>query len=264
MKLTGGLQRINAWLDRHIGKPMVGSLLLHTLFFIVLLIGWSRPEVRKVLAPTIEVTLVQLSQPVPIPQPQQQQTVNLGRSAAPDKAIALNKHPKKNKVQKQQEADTLNEYERRKARERIRAEQAQQLKMIEQTRLEQEKAAARREQQRQDALAAEVAQQQLESDMLEKAKYTALIRDRVSYQWNRPPSAVNGMVAEVLLKLSPTGEVIDVLLTKTSNNDAFDRSVMRATQQAGPFEDLKFLEKRLFDQSFRSITLQFRPEDLVR
>ena len=143
--------------------------------------------------------------------------------------------------------------------ERLQEEQERR-ERLEQQRQEQEaleQAAALEQQEQQDA-------QQLVSDQLEQAKYATLIRSLTSQYWNRPPSARNNMMAEIRISLSPMGDVLGITMVKSSGNDEFDRSVIQAIRRAAPFSELKNLERRIFDQYFRSITFRFRPEDLVR
>ena len=94
------------------------------------------------------------------------------------------------------------------------------------------------------------------------ASYIALIARTVEDNWSRPPSARNGMEAELQLQLSPTGEVVSVTLARGSGNGAFDRSAVNAVQKAGQFPELQQLEPRLFEQNFRRLRLKFKPEDL--
>ena len=92
--------------------------------------------------------------------------------------------------------------------------------------------------------------------------YIALITDAIQNNWNRPPSARNGMEAELALQLMPTGEVLNVSVIKSSGNSAFDRSAENAVRRAGQFPELKNLPNKLFEQYFRKLRLKFRPEDL--
>jgi len=84
-------------------------------------------------------------------------------------------------------------------------------------------------------------------------------RDIVSL-WSRPPSARNGMEAVLRVNLVPTGEVVDVVVARSSGNDAFDRSALTAVERAERFQVPS--ESLLFEKNFRSFTVLFRPEDL--
>lgn len=108
-----------------------------------------------------------------------------------------------------------------------------------------------------------------EDELLEEASdfevaqtYVALIARTVEDNWSRPPSARNGMEAELLLQLIPTGEVVNVTLSRSSGNGAFDRSAINAVQKAERFPELQNVPSRIFEQNFRRLRLLFKPEDL--
>ena len=94
------------------------------------------------------------------------------------------------------------------------------------------------------------------------ASYAALIQQSVVSYWSRPPSARNGMEVLLALQLIPTGEVVSVIVVKSSGNTAFDRSAINAVQKAEQFPELKNLPPREFEKTFRRFRLLFRPEDL--
>lgn len=92
------------------------------------------------------------------------------------------------------------------------------------------------------------------------AGYVAAIAARIERNWSRPPSARNGMQAELLISLVPTGELVNVVIVRSSGNDAFDRSAERAVRMAAPFEVPE--DPLLFERDFRQLRLLFHPEDL--
>ena len=85
---------------------------------------------------------------------------------------------------------------------------------------------------------------------------------KVVENWSRPPSARKGMEAELVVELIPTGEVVSVTLLKSSGSARFDESAERAVRKARRFDVPQDLG--LFEARFRSFTLLFRPEDLLR
>ncbi len=122
---------------------------------------------------------------------------------------------------------------------------------------------------------AALAQQELalvmdaEDELLEQARdedvaqsYIALISRAVQNNWSRPPSARNGMEAELIIQLIPTGEVVSVRVARSSGLLAFDRSAVNAVQKAQRFPELQQLPSRIFEGSFRQFRLLFKPEDL--
>ena len=92
------------------------------------------------------------------------------------------------------------------------------------------------------------------------ASYVGAIVSRIERNWSRPPSARNGMQAELLIGLVPTGELVTVEVGASSGNAAFDRSALLAVRDAAPFDVPD--DPALFERSFRRLRILFRPEDL--
>lgn len=146
---------------------------------------------------------------------------------------------------------TLAEEERKKQEaEKRREEQAQR---------ERESRQQREREDAQDAAAAEAASSEFE--LIQSA--TGLIQQLVTENWSRPPSARNGMRAIIQIKMLPTGELVDVIITQSSGDPAFDRSAENAVYRAAPFAELTALPIRVFNQNFRTLSLIFQPEDLL-
>lgn len=127
--------------------------------------------------------------------------------------------------------------------------------------------AARQEQVRQeqavqaqrDAAATEVARTESERVMA----YSAVIHDLVQQNWSRPPSARNGMVAVLRIRMVPTGDVLEVEVVQSSGDFAFDRAAESAVLRVGRFSELQGMDTRMFDRNFRTVFLTFRPQDLL-
>lgn len=92
------------------------------------------------------------------------------------------------------------------------------------------------------------------------ASYVGRIVAAIERNWSRPPSARNGMQAELTIGLVPTGEVVSVDVTRSSGNAAFDRSAEVAVRNAAPFEVPD--DSALFEARFRRLHILFNPEDL--
>ena len=71
------------------------------------------------------------------------------------------------------------------------------------------------------------------------------------------------MRAIIQIKMLPTGELLDVAITQSSGDPAFDRSAENAVYRAAPFSELTALPIRVFTQNFRTLSLIFQPEDLL-
>jgi len=132
-------------------------------------------------------------------------------------------------------------------------------------RREQERLAQQQAEREAATRAAQEAQaNQIASENLLVAEYAGIIKRVISQNWQIPPSARNGMMTEVRLQLVPTGEVVAVNIIQSSGNDVFDRSVLQAVERADRFSELQDLDNAVFERNFRTFTLVFRPEDLLR
>lgn len=143
------------------------------------------------------------------------------------------------------------ENELRQQREREEAERAERQRREEANRRQQQSAA--------EAAAAEAARNEFE--LVQSA--TGLIQQIVQENWSRPPSARNGMRAILQIRMLPTGELVDVTITQSSGDPAFDRSAETAVYRAAPFSELQSLPINVFNANFRSLSLIFEPQDLL-
>ena len=161
-----------------------------------------------------------------------------------------------------EELERLRERAEREEQERLEAEsqrRRQQEIAAEQERSRQQEAQRRRQQELAEASAAEAARTEFE--LVQSA--TALIQQAVQETWSRPPSARNGMRAVLQIRMLPTGEVLDAVITQSSGDPAFDRSAENALYRAAPFRELQSLPINVFNANFRSLSLIFEPEDLL-
>ena len=96
---------------------------------------------------------------------------------------------------------------------------------------------------------------------LEKVMYfSSIIRDQIMSNWREPKSSKVGLKTEFIISLVPTGEVIDVSLTKSSGDKAFDQSALLAINKVNRFYDLE-MPRKLFDENFRKFTVVFSPKE---
>jgi len=144
-------------------------------------------------------------------------------------------------------------------RDREQAEARQAKQREEQAQRDREAQQRKEREEAQNAAAAEAASSEFE--LVQSA--TGLIQQLVTDNWSRPPSARNGMRAVIQIKMLPTGELVDVRITQSSGDPAFDRSAENAVYRAAPFAELTALPIRVFNQNFRTLSLIFQPEDLL-
>lgn len=87
-------------------------------------------------------------------------------------------------------------------------------------------------------------------------KYMDGIRTRVRRFVLVPPSLQGNPEAEATVTLLPGGEVLDVRISKSSGNAAYDAAIESAIRKAQPFS---VPAGALFQQNFRRFTMIFRP-----
>lgn len=179
------------------------------------------------------------------------------KADAAKKAKADKERKAKETAKKKAEAEKAKKLAAEKKRKEAEAKAAAEKKR------QQEQARQQRERELVDALAREEqARQNAELDKKAKASAESIIRQAVSSNWRRPPTARNGMQVSIRIHLIPTGEVVDVVLVKPSSDDAFNRSAVNAVWKAERFPELQQIDPVVFDRNLRTITLTFRPEDL--
>lgn len=173
---------------------------------------------------------------------------------------AAKKREEQRIAQQRADAQTLAKREKAQAeRDREQAEARQAKQREEQAQRDREAQQRREREEAQNAAAAEAASSEFE--LVQSA--TGLIQQLVTDNWSRPPSARNGMRAVIQIKMLPTGELVDVRITQSSGDPAFDRSAENAVYRAAPFAELTALPIRVFNQNFRTLSLIFQPEDLL-
>ena len=144
-------------------------------------------------------------------------------------------------------------------RERQEREDREKRNLAASEEIRQQREAERRREDAEKSAAADAARTEFE--LVQSA--TAIIQQAVQQVWNRPPSARNGMRAVLQIQMLPTGELLDVRITQTSGDPAFDRASENAVYSAAPFTELRDLPISIFNANFRTLSLIFQPEDLL-
>jgi len=161
--------------------------------------------------------------------------------------IAEQKAMEKNRKQEQ---DRIKELEEKRKQEEERLQK-----------MEQQKEQQKREAELRNKVQAEQERMALESDKQKQSminQYRAMIEAKVRQNWIVPASATEGMSCEVHVRLIPSGDVIQVQLTKSSGDSTFDRSVENAVHKASPLP-VPPAESGLFDV-FRDLKFPFTLE----
>ncbi|MGQ9427279.1 cell envelope integrity protein TolA [Gilvimarinus sp. F26214L] len=242
--------------------PAVISVALHGVLLAFVIWGWeaSSDEKRTTVPRYIEAKIVQMEAAAPKAAPPKPEPKTIDVAARREEAERqrreeeARRRAEQQRRQKAEEARKAKEREERLAREKAERErQAEEQRQAERQRM-------------QEALENELEEERSLLQAQENAaiaqSYSALINDRVERNWSRPPSARNGMQAELSIQLVPTGRVVNVTVTKSSGNSAFDLSAERAVWKAEQFPELQQVPSTVFEEHFRQFTLRFNPQDL--
>jgi colicin import membrane protein len=184
--------------------------------------------------------------------------------AKPDIALK-EKQEKARKLKEQQAAEEKKKLAAEKAREEAaekkeRAEtEALKKKRAEADALKKKQAAeaeARRAVAEQEKMRAAEAAQRAAASRKEIDKYMDGIRAKVKRFVLVPPSLQGNPQAEVSVTLLPGGEVLDVRISRSSGNAAYDAAIESAIRKAQPYT---VPTGDQFQQYFRRFTMVFRP-----
>lgn len=146
-------------------------------------------------------------------------------------------------------------------RQQQEREESEKRELAKREELERQQEAERNRQLEENAAEAQAEAARTEFELVQSA--TAIIQQAVQQVWNRPPSARNGMRAILQIQMLPTGELLDVRITQTSGDAAFDRASENAVYSAAPFTELRDLPINIFNANFRTLSLIFQPGDLL-
>jgi colicin import membrane protein len=236
------------------------AVLVHLIFAAVLVFGvnWQTKEAAPVMAelwnslpalapkpvpkPEPEPEPAPLPEPKPQPKPVPKPEPKLEQSKPVKADIELKDKEKKRKEEERKKAETekrLKEQALKEQLDQVEAEQA----------ASKQRAAA--EAARQQA-AAQAASQRLMADAISR------ISSHVRRFVVMPPDVVGNPQAEFEVFLIPTGEVLNVKLSRSSGNPAYDNAVERAIRKASP---LPLPTDPALVGRFRELKLKFRPNE---
>ena len=234
------------------------SLTIHGLIIAAMYGGWKAEPERVVIQPRfIDAKLVELAP---------KQKVIKKKKNTDANAAQRKRDSQRRRAAEKKKADALKNRQRqaeidKKEKERLAKEREEQRERAERERLA-ELQRQQKEQEFADAIAEEQRLVNAEKDEREANSYRQLIQQRLSENWNRPPSARRGMETMIRLQLVPTGRVVGVTVLKSSGDSAFDRSVEQAAFKADQFIELQKMSPSLFEKKFRQVDVLFSPQDL--
>ncbi|MBZ0095862.1 MAG: cell envelope integrity protein TolA [Sulfuricella sp.] len=242
------------------------AVTVHLIFAAVLVFGvnWQTKEASPVMAelwsslpalapaPKPEPEPAPLPEPEPQPKPVPKPEPKL-EQPKPVKADIELKDKKKEKEKKRKEeekkkAEAVKKAEaEKKLKDQVLKEQRDRLE-AEQEALNKQRAAEAARQQ----MAAQAAAQRLMNDAI--SRISSHIRRFIIM----PPDVVGNPQAEFEVSLIPTGEVLNVKLSRSSGNPAYDNAVERAIRKASP---LPLPTDPALVGRFRELKLKFRPNE---
>lgn len=253
--------------QQHYQKHFIYSLLLHILLLAVLVVSFEfsapMPVVNNTDKEAIEAVVMDpmptsskmIQKPLPIPQPvkppepvkpivppKKEESI-----AIPDKQKTL----KEDSIQKELLADLKKQHEKqiKKIKQKdLQAEFEKEMQSLQAKALQQQKDQKR------------IANQRTQQAKGVVDKYKALILQSISQHWRIPNNVDKKRTALLLIKLAPGGMVLDVQLTKSSGDDALDRSARAAVLKSSP---LPVPPDPDAFEPFRQFILKVKPENVL-
>jgi colicin import membrane protein len=95
-------------------------------------------------------------------------------------------------------------------------------------------------------------------------QYSATIMGLFYDCWKTPALARTGMVAQIEIRMVPTGEIVSGVITSSSGDAAFDRSVEESAQCVKRVPEMMDLPSAVFDRNFRVFTVTLDFNDVLR
>ena len=77
--------------------------------------------------------------------------------------------------------------------------------------------------------------------------------------WIKPKNIPEGLIANLRLKIRPSGRIINADLIKSSGNIRFDNSALQAVRRVETFNFFNSISKSLFEKEFQTISISFNP-----
>ena len=108
-------------------------------------------------------------------------------------------------------------------------------------------------------LLTEEAEVEVSKEQQEIAMYAERIISTIEDAWMKPRNIPENLVANLRLKIRPSGRIIGVDLIKSSGNIRFDNSVLQAVRRVEVFNFFNSIPKTLFEKEFQVISISFNP-----
>jgi len=108
-------------------------------------------------------------------------------------------------------------------------------------------------------LLTEEAEVEVSKEQQEIAMYAQRIISTIEDAWMKPRNIPENLVANLRLKIRPSGRIIGVNLIKSSGNIRFDNSALQAVRRVEVFNFFNSIPKTLFEKEFQVISISFNP-----
>jgi len=108
-------------------------------------------------------------------------------------------------------------------------------------------------------LLSEEAEVEVSKEQQEIAMYAQRIISTIEDAWMKPRNIPENLVANLRLKIRPSGRIIGADLIKSSGNIRFDNSALQAVRRVETFNFFNSIPKTLFEKEFQVISISFNP-----
>ncbi len=246
--------------------PLLVTLLLHGVLIWAVVHVWQVPEPPPNFKKPefVKATLVELKTKAPEKKSAGSKVKKIDLTAnKKDNTAEIKK--RKQKEAAAQKAQQIKEQKAKEAKQKAAKQEAAKEKAKREKAAAEKRASEEARKQQQEALDKALLKEEMmlaeqaEAEVVNS--YKAIITERIISKWSRPPSARRGMICELVIQLVPTGKIITVNITKSSGNQAFDRSAEQAVRAVDQIPELQKMDINTFERNFRTIHLQFNPED---
>ena len=108
-------------------------------------------------------------------------------------------------------------------------------------------------------LLTEEAEVEVSKEQQEIAMYAQRIISTIEDAWMKPRNIPENLVANLRLKIRPSGRIIGADLIKSSGNIRFDNSALQAVRRVEAFNFFNSIPKTLYEKEFQVISISFNP-----
>lgn len=100
---------------------------------------------------------------------------------------------------------------------------------------------------------------ELTKEQQEISLYANNIIKTVEDAWMKPKNIPEGLVANIKLRIKPSGRIIKSELIKSSGNIRFDNSALQAVRRVEAFHFFDSISSRVYEKEFKNIAISFNP-----